>query len=330
MNYRTFYEYHPVEPCWRERMIHESPQPPAQWDSRREESCFAALQERFSQELRGKAQFQKTAPLFAKRLKEIIQKLPLGYSTNFLVDVICSANCLCLRAWRDYVKSNWESENPEAMVSLLNQLPRLEDYMSCLSLDTWLTRRFPTLVKDELVARNAYADGARRTDYMNKFMVQVQAPNPSLLIVPQTDTQVYRDFFGNSTTDLELFGSSFVDHEDSRRVTAKRFHLLQKFSIGRQNGQEPPPFDVVYGDRIHRMIIAEKNDSKVASREQLELIVLSPQILYFRNPSGHFPIELLSLKGSRILDLGESCMSLSDVTIRCEKLRLEVVPMHAS
>jgi hypothetical protein len=311
-------------------MIHENQQPPTQWDSRREESSFAELEERFSHELRGKERFEKTAPVFAIRLKEIVRALPSGYSTNFLVDVICSANCLCLRAWQDYVKSNWENEKPEAMVSLLYQLPRLEDYMSSLGLDPKLTRRFPTLVKDELVSRNAYADGARRTDYINKYMVQVQAPNPSLLIVPQTDTQVYRDFFGNSTTDLELFGSSFVDHEDSRKVTAKRFHLLQKFSIGRQKGKEPPPFNVVYGDRSHRMIIAEKNDSKVASREQLELIVLTPQILYFRNPSGHFPIELLSLKGSSILDLGESCMSLSDVTIRCEKLRLEVIPMYSS
>lgn len=311
-------------------MIHENQQPPAPWDSRREESCFAELEERFSQEMHGKDRFEKSAPLFANRLKEIVQELPTGYSTSFLVDLICSANCLCLRAWRDYVKNHWETENPEAMVSLLNRLPRLEDYMSSLNLDPRLTQRFPTLVKDEMVSRNAYADGARRTDYINKFNVQVQAPNPSLLIVPQTDSQVYREFFGTSTANLELFGSSFVDNEDNIKMTARRFHLLQKFSIGRQKGKEPLPFDVVYGDRSHRMVIAEKNDSKAASREQLELVVLTPQILYLRNPSGHLPIELLSLKGSHILDLGESCISLSDVTIRCEKIRLEVIPLQSS
>lgn len=293
--------------------------PVVRWDSRQEESCFTELEEQFSQELRVDPNFSTIAHGYATRFGELVRRLPAGYSTNFLVDLICSVNCLVLRAWRDYVQANWESADQETLRDSVDRLPKLEDYLASVNLETSVVKRFPTLAKEDLVARNAYADGGRQADYLTKYGLKIQSPDPSLVIVPRIESEALRNFFG--TCILEGEGLANIQ---------KGFHLLQRFSIGRQRTSETPPFDVTYGDGQHRMIIAKQMDSRVASREQLELTVLTPHVLHLKNTGGHFTLDIHTLQGtSRVLGLGESCLVPSDVKILCNKVQLQIMCMQS-
>lgn len=295
--------------------MQDQQQPIHRWDSRREESCFSELEEVFSQELRSAVGFVDVALDFANRFSGHIRRLPSGFSHDLLVDLICSANCLCLRFWRDYVRLNQHSANPEELVRILQSLPRLDDYLSCVGLDRNIVTRFPTLAKEDLVSRNAYADGGRKEDYVAKYGLRIQSPDPSLVIVPTMETEAFRDHFG----------SSFVDDNGIINLN-KRFHLLQRLSIGRQKSNELGPFDVVYGGDSHRMIIAGKMDSKVASREQLEVVVLTPEVIYAKNAGSLFAIHIHPIIGdSIVLGIGQSCIVSSDVRILCNKVQLEIV-----
>lgn len=315
MRHRLFLMNPSDKPGWRGRMMQDENQPVVRWDSRQEESWFTKLEEQFSQELCVDRNFLTVANGYAARFGELVRRLPEGYSTHFLVDLICSVNCLVLRAWRDYVQANWESADQETLRDSVDRLPKLDDYLSSVNLETSIVKRFPTLAKEDLVARNAYADGGRHADYLSKYGLKIQSPDPSLVIVPRIESEAQRNFLG----------TSFVEEHGLANVR-KEFHLLQRFSIGRQRTSETPPFDVTYGDGQHRMIIAKKMDSRAASREQLELAVLTPQVLYLKNTGGYFTMHIHAVQGaSRVLGLGESCLVASDVKIHCNKVQLEIV-----
>lgn len=294
--------------------MQEDRQPPIDcWDSRREESTFLELEEQFSRELCSDSSFPSIATGFAKRFGELVAQIPLGYSTGLLVDLICSVNCLCLRAWRDYVKAASDSSNGDTLRDMVYRLPNLEDYLASVNLRPSIVKRFPTLAKEDLVARNAYADGGREADYFTKYGLRIPSPEPSLIIAAGIEGNDFREFLG----------SIFI--EDKRLANEyKRFHLLQRFSIGRQRTHENPPFDVDYGVGQHRMIIAGKEEARMASREQLELVVLTPHMLYLRN-MGKRKLEIHALRGSsRILDIGENCLVAPDIRIVCSKVQLHI------
>ena len=299
-------------------MLEDLP-PACRWDSRKEETLFAKFEEQFNNDLRCQTSFVEVALDFANRLGKYVRLLPSGYSLDFLVDLICSANCLCLRAWRDYVKANQRVADPETLVKILGRLPRLADYLASVNLDSNIVKKFPTLAKEDLVSRNAYADGGRLEDYIEKYGTKIQPPDPRLVIVPTVETEAFRDFFG----------SSFIDNETVLNVN-KRFHLLQSFSIGRQKSGEPSQFDVIYGEKDHRMVIAGKMESSVASRDQIELIVLTPDVLYVKNTGSLFPIVINPVCGeSRILDIGKSCTTNSDVRIQCNNIQIDIISVQS-
>lgn len=166
-------------------MVHEPEITSRFWDSRREESYFSQLEDRFSDELNFELDYPSVAVGYPARFAQMIKELPPGYRVDFLADLICSVNCLCLRSWRDYVKANWESSQPDSMLSILDKLPRLSDFLSSVGLEPSIVQRYPTLAKDELVARNAYADGGRSEDYLARYGCKIQSPDPSLIIVPE-------------------------------------------------------------------------------------------------------------------------------------------------
>lgn len=299
--------------------MQQDKQPVVRWDDRREESCFTELEEQFSQELLADPDFSKIAHGYAKRFGELVRQLPTGYSTNFLVDLICSVNCLVLRAWRDYVQATWDSIDQETLIAALDCLPKLEDYLASVNLETSTVNRFPTLAKEDLVARNAYADGGRQADYLNRYGIKILSPEPSLVIIPTIESGSRRNFFGTRLAE-----------EEGLANVRKGFHLLQRFSIGRQKTCEAPPFAVTYGDGHHRMIVARKVDSRVASREQLKLVVLTPQVLYLKNTGGYFTMDIHTAQGtSRVLGLGESCLVPSDIKIVCNRVQLKIVCMQS-
>lgn len=296
------------------------------WDNRREEKFFEELEEKFSKELSTKSDFPRVVAEYPRRFAELVNKLPEGYRPGFLADLICSCNCLCLSYWRDYVKSQWESSNPESLLSQFDQLPRITSFLAALGLDHSIVGKYPTLAKEELVARHAYADGGRGEDYYEQFGCKFQVPEANLVIVPQTESQIVRDFIGRPSTIFGSGGSSFFSDDESTRGAMKRFPLCQRVSIGRQRSKEPGAFNMVYGKQRHRLVIADETDVQVASREQLLIARLTPQVLYMKNMSEHFPIETSSFRGFKSLSPGESTLVLSDITIRINKVRIEVLP----
>jgi hypothetical protein len=301
---------------------------PRNWDSRQEERQFAQLEQRFGRELIPDANFPKTASHYPLRLASLMSALAAGYSNEFVADVISACNCICLRTWREYVKEHWKRQSPEAMLEMLQALPNLRSFLNALETDSSLVTRYPRLAKEDLVARNAYANGGRWEDYYEQYGCKIQAPQPSLAIIPQSDSELFKDFLGKSSMSIEPFGSVSVE-DDNPRSSIHRFHLCESFSIGRQKGsKEPNAFGVLFGRGEHRLIIADHVEPKVASREQIRIVVLTPQFLYLKNTSSAFRLDVHSLRGSIKLDFGESCITPSDVTIRCNSIRIEVVPIQ--
>ena len=86
---------------------------------------------------------------------------------------------------------------------------------------------------------------------------------------------------------------------------------------------------MVYGKQRHRLVIADETDVQVASREQLLIARLTPQVLYMKNMSEHFPVESSCFRGLKTIHPNESGLFLADITIRCNKIRLEVLPNAA-
>ena len=310
---------------WSRDMMGETNTSPNSWDTRLEEKCFQELEAKFCRKLIPDMTFPDVAKDFPRHVAELVRSLPSGFRTEFLVDIVCSANGLCLRTWRDYVSAHWKQVPPDVLHDQLGQLPSLPKYLSALELGSNIVKKFPTLAREELKNRNAYADGGRSEDYEAKYGCIIPAPEYRLFIAPQTDSMIINEIFGRGSTDyLEYVGSSYMNENDSMRRTLKRFPLIQKVSVGRQRSREPSPFELVFGEAQHRLIIADKTDVKEASREQMIVSVLTPQFLYIRNISDHFPIECRgNLRLTRLLR-DQSCVSPSETTIHCNKIKLEV------
>lgn len=305
-------------------MAGEPDKPSGSWNLRLEEKYFAEFVERFGRELSADPRFPYVAQGYPQRLADLVKQLPAGFRTEFLVNLISAANCLCLRTWRDYVQSHWKQIAPDLLHEQLGNLPNLSQYLTALGLGASVVRRFPTLASEDLVARSTYADGGRCEDYEAAFGCTITPPDYRLLIAPQTDTLIFDDLGGKGTAELEYITSTYFEDNDSLRRTLRRFPLIQKVSVGRQKSREPAPFDMVFGSNVHRLIIAEKKEVNDASRDQMLVSVLTPQFLYVRNTSDHYQIECFNMMGSKKLRRDESCLTQSDVTIKCNKIRLEV------
>lgn len=305
-------------------MIGESNTPPSSWNSRREERYLIEFEESCSRELVADMTFPDIARDFPRRLAKSLQNLPSGLRTEFLIDLICSANCLCLRTWRDYVSNHWKQVPADILLEQLNQLPNVPKYLSTLGLNPNAVKKFPTLAREELKARNAYADGGRSEDYEAVYGCIIPPSEHRLFIAPKTNSIIFELLERGSTDYEELIGSSYMDDHDSMRRTLKRFPLIQRVSIGRQKSREPSPFEMVFGDPLHRLIIAAKEDVKEASREQITISVLTPQFIYVKNNSDHFPIDCLGNGRFKRLLHNESAIRQSDITISCNKLLLDI------
>ena len=298
------------------------------WGAREEERHFSEVEERLGNELNPDEQFPRVAAHFHHRVADIVKKLPDGYSSEFLANVVSSCNFHCLRTWRDYVRASWETADPNQMLSTLQALPTLKSYLNALELEKSIVNRHPSLAKDDLVSRNAYANGGRWEDYFDCYGVKIQPPHPSLSMTPRSDSYLLKDFFGKSRNSIDPIYSSFVDEKNSLHSSSRSFHLCQTFSLGRQRSKEPAAFGVVYGNAFHRLVIADSHDSRVASREQILITPLSPQVLYIKNTSEKIDLEIQSLRGSIGLEAGESCLTSSDATISCNTLRIEIIPIY--
>jgi hypothetical protein len=214
------------------------------------------------------------------------------------------------------------------MLSTLQSLPTLKTYLNALALEKSIVNRHPSLAKDDLVSRNAYANGGRWEDYFEAYGVKIQSPHPSLSMTPRSDSYLLKDFFGKSRNSIDPIHSSFVDERNSLHPSSRSFQLCQTFSLGRQRSKEPAAFSVLYGNAFHRLVIADSHDSNVASREQILITPLSPQVLYIKNTSEKIDLEIQSLRGSIGLGSGKSCLTSSDVIICCNTLRIEVIPIY--
>jgi hypothetical protein len=305
-------------------MIGESNTPPSSWNSRREERYLIEFEDSFCRDLVADMTFPDVARDFPQRLAKLVQNLPSGFRTEFLVDLICSANCLCLRTWRDYVSNHWKQVPAEVLLDQLHQVPNIPKYLSALGLGTDTVKKFPTLAREDLKARNAYADGGRSEDYEAMYGCVIPQAEHRLFVAPKTNSIIFELLERGSTDYTDFVGSSYMDDHDSMRRTLKRFPLIQRLSVGRQKSREPSPFEMVFGESQHRLIIADKKDVKEVSREQLTISVLSPQFIYVKNNSDHFPIDCLSNGRFKRLLHNQSIVRQSDITISCNKLLLDV------
>lgn len=305
-------------------MIGESNTPPNSWNSRREERCLAEFEENLCRELVADMTFPDLARIFPQRIVEVVRNFPIGFRDEFLIDIICSANCLCLRTWRDYVANHWKQVAPDVLLEQLNHLPNLTNYLDALGFGMHLVKRFPTLAREELKARNAYADGGRSEDYEAMYGCLIPHVGHRLFIAPKTPSIIFEFLERGSTDFSELTGSSYMEEHDSMRRTLKRFPLIQKISIGRQRSREPSPFEMVFGEGLHRLIIADKTAVKEASREQITVSVLTPQFIHIANNSGHFPIDCLSNGKFKQLLHRESFVRQSEITLKCNKIILDI------
>lgn len=305
-------------------MIGKSNTPPNSWNSRREEQCLAEFEESLCRELVADMTFPDVAKNFPRRVVEFVRNLPSGFRDEFIVDLICSANCLCLRTWRDYVANHWRQVSPDVLLRQLHHLPNLTNYLAALGFEIDVVKKFPTLAREELKARNAYADGGRSEDYEAMFGCLIPHVGHRLFIAPKTNSMMDEFWQRGSTDYSELIGSSYMEDHDSMRRTLKRFPLIQKISIGRQRSREPSPFEMVFGNGLHRLIIAAKTAVNEASREQMTVSVLTPQFIHIENNSDHFHIECLNSGKSKILLHQESSVRRSDIILSCNKIFLDI------
>jgi hypothetical protein len=285
-----------------------------------ERTCDLELREMVAQD-----RFAQDIGRFPKRLGEHIDRLPRDYRIDLIVDTISCINELCLRTWSEYVKTNWKTASPDAMLEQLWQVPTLSNYLYALGQDRSIVERFPTLAWEDLQYRNLYADGARPEDYSTAFGCDLPPTSHLLVIEPQTATLMFEGLVNKGSVDLEYISSSYLDEDESLRRSTRLFPLIQQLSVGRQRASEPEPFELVFGEGIHRLVIANKKDNRETSREHLLLTVLTPEIIYIKNTSSHFFVEYYNiLRGSKKLAPGESCMTHSEITLSCNRIKLSI------
>jgi hypothetical protein len=303
----------PFKSNWR-WIVNQLPVPRScDWDSHQEERRFHELEEIFSRELLPQKDFPRIVASYPSRLAELMGELPPGYSENFIVDVVSACSCLCLRTWRDYVNATWENSNPDTLLTHFSRLPRLESFLSALGLDGSIVRKIPSLAREDLVARNFYADGGRAEDYLKDFGCKIQPQDSGLFVTPISPPD------GSTGIDAGLESEVF------NGASERTFKLCQQVSIGRQRKSESLAYGVIYGARQHRLVIANKDDARTSSREQILISQLTPQVIYIKNTSDHFPIEISTLRDTWSLDVGQSCLSIADFRVRFNQCRLRVI-----
>jgi len=295
--------------------------------NRREQGYLEELERTCDRELRemvARDRFAQDIGRFPERVAELVDRLPRDYRIDLIVDTISCVNELCLRTWSEHVKTNWKTASPDAMLEQLWQVPTLANYLYALGQDRSIVEKFKNLAWDDLQFRNLYADGARSEDYYSAFGCDLPPTSHLLVIEPQTATLMFEGLVNKGSVDLEYISSSYLDEDESLRRSTRLFPLIQQLSIGRQRAGEPEPFELVFGEGVHRLVIVNKKDTYGTSREHLLLTVLTPEIIYIKNTSRFFVEYYNILRGSKKLAPGESCMTHSEITLSCNRIKLSI------
>jgi hypothetical protein len=167
-------------------------------------------------------------------------------------------------------------ERPELREESLHGIPlrpRLEDYR----------RQFPELLRsdnfpDDLIAeefrvRHRWGDRPPMDEYVRRFGTS-------------------RSFLGEVLDELTGEFGPLLLKVYREQMLVFQCPVRDRFELGRQRRNEPPPFQWHDGDDARRLIIATRQENRI-SRQQLRVSVVSTELLQLKNVSSKDNVVIL-------------------------------------
>jgi hypothetical protein len=270
----------------------------ATWDRELEDEWFERVEEMVRGALAIDENLSCRWSTLPMQLAELISQVSPYPPESFIVDAIATTIGLLLAAWKEYVEKFWGTFPPDKLLATLTSRPRLDDFLAAFGWPLSVLTNHQSLALSELQERMFRGEGGSAKEYLQRFGVSIRQPPFSCFVTVQ---DLKCGVFSLGET-LPAFGS---------------------FVVGRQrkHNSEPEPVSFVEGQGENRLIIAAKNQPAQCSREQLQVIFLTPKHIYLKNLS-----EVISLKLQTTFDRAEGTDSLEEPS-ELNPLRLNLVQL---